>query len=90
GTVRFRGVRKRMFTRNGFNIYPREIERVIEEDPRVAEACVNAVPDPARENEIVLTVVPADGAELGEADVREMCRECLASYKQPGRIVIEA
>ena len=89
GAVRWRGFLKRMFTRNGFNVYPREIERVVEEDPRVAEACVAAQPDPAKENEIVLTVVPAPGAELTEADVKQLCRECLAVYKQPGRIVIE-
>ena len=89
GAIRFRGVSKRMFTRSGFNIYPREIERVLEEDPRVAEACVSAVPDVAKENEIALTVVPAPGAELTEDDVKQICRECLASYKQPGRIMIE-
>ena len=89
GTFRFRGVLKRMFTRSGFNIYPREIERVLEEDPRVAEACVTASPDGAKENEIVLTVTPAPGAALSEDDVRQICRECLASYKQPGRIVID-
>lgn len=89
GAIRFRGVSKRMFTRSGFNIYPREIERVLEEDPRVAEACVTAVPDVAKENEIALTVVPAPGAALGEDDVKQICRECLASYKQPGRITIE-
>lgn len=89
GAIRFRGVLKRMFTRSGFNIYPREIERVIEEDPRVAEACVAAAPDAAKENEIVLTVVPAANAELTEDDVKQICRECLAAYKQPGRITIE-
>jgi acyl-CoA synthetase (AMP-forming)/AMP-acid ligase II len=32
----FAGVRKAMFTRNGFNIYPRGLERVLAEDPRLA------------------------------------------------------
>ncbi len=89
GAVRFRGFLKRMFTRGGYNIYPREIERVLEEDPRVAEASVRPVPDAARENEIALTVVPTPGAELDEAAVREICRECLAAYKQPGQITVE-
>jgi len=89
GTIRFRGCLKRMFTRSGFNIYPREIERVIQEDPRVADASVTAVPDGAKENEIALTVVPAPGAELDEEDVRRLCRDGLAAYKQPGRITIE-
>lgn len=89
GSVRFRGFLKRMFTRSGFNIYPREIERVLEEDPRVARATVSAIPDPVKENEIALSVVPAPGAALDEEAVREICREGLASYKQPGRITIE-
>jgi long-chain acyl-CoA synthetase len=89
GAVRFGGVMKRMFTRSGFNVYPAEVERVVAADPRVAEASVTAAPDPVRDNEIVLTVVPAPGAELDEEAVRRLCRETLATYKQPGRIVIE-
>ncbi len=90
GAVRFRGVQKRMFTRGGFNVYPAEVERALEEDPRIASACVTAAPDPARENEVVVTVSPAPGAELDEATVKEICRESLASYKQPGVVVIES
>jgi long-chain acyl-CoA synthetase len=89
GTVRFRGCLKPMFTRSGFNIYPREIERVLLEDPRIAEATATAVPDMAKENEIALSVVPADGAELDEEAVRRICRDSLAAYKQPTRITIE-
>jgi acyl-CoA synthetase (AMP-forming)/AMP-acid ligase II len=33
--IRFRGLLKPMFTRNGFNVYPAEVERVLEEDPRI-------------------------------------------------------
>jgi long-chain acyl-CoA synthetase len=89
GAVRFRGVRKPMFTRSGYNIYPREIERVVMADPRVAQASVTPLPDAAKENEIELSVAPAPGAELDEAAVREICRAGLASYKQPGTIVVE-
>lgn len=90
GAVKFRGVAKPMFTRNGFNVYPREVERVLTEDPRIEAAAVCALPDPARENEIVVIVRAAPGAEIGEADVRELCRTRLAAYKQPTRVEIEA
>jgi long-chain acyl-CoA synthetase len=90
GAVRFRGVIKRMFTRGGFNVYPAEMERVLLADPRIADVCVTAAPDPVKENEIALTVSPAPGAELDEAAVKQLCRESLATYKQPGRIIIEA
>jgi len=89
GAVRFRGVLKRMFTRGGFNVYPAEMERVLMADPRIQQASVAARPDPVKENDIVLTVIPAPGAELDEAAVKQLCRESLAAYKQPGTIVIE-
>ncbi|HET7461200.1 MAG TPA: AMP-binding protein [Longimicrobium sp.] len=90
GAVRFRGVKKRMFTRAGFNVYPAEVERALCGDPRIAEVSVTAAPDPVKENEVVVTVVPAPGAELDEAAVKEICRERLAGYKQPGVVVIES
>lgn len=88
GTVRFHGLLKPMFTRNGFNVYPREIERVVEEDPRVAAATVCSLPDPLRESEVVIVVTPHPDSNLTEDDLRELCTTSLASYKQPGRIVI--
>lgn len=89
GAFVFRGVARPMFTRNGYNIYPREIERFLESDPRVADAAVTALPDPGKENEIEITVMPAAGAVLDEAAVRDLCRAGLAAYKQPGTVVIE-
>jgi long-chain acyl-CoA synthetase len=88
GAVRFRGTLKEMFTRNGFNVYPEEVRRVLREDPRIAEVVVWARPDPERENEVVVGVVPAPGAELSLEDVRELCDARLASYKRPSEIRI--
>jgi long-chain acyl-CoA synthetase len=88
GAVRFRGMLKPMFTRNGFNVYPREIERVLAGDPRIEGATVYAQPDPLRENDAVVVVRRRPGAVLTEDDVRELCRARLASYKQPTRVEI--
>ncbi len=84
GTITFRGVIKPMFTRNGFNVYPRELERVIGELPGVRAVTVEAVPDPARENGIRATVSGA----VTEAEVRAWCEPRLSLYKQPTEIVI--
>jgi long-chain acyl-CoA synthetase len=84
GTVSFLGLLKPMFTRNGFNIYPREIERVVGALPDVDEVRVEAVPEPVKENEIVLHV----RGRVTEADVRQWCEERLSAYKQPGAIHI--
>ena len=79
GTFTFDGLIKPMFTRNGFNIYPREIERVIGEMPGVRSVRVSAAPDPIRENDIVVDV---EGDATADA-VKAWCRDRLAAYKQP-------
>ncbi len=88
GAIRFRGFLKPMFTRNGFNVYPHEVERALTEDSRIDQATVCALPDPDRENEVVLAVRPAAGVSLDVDTVREICAARLAAYKQPGRIEI--
>lgn len=88
GCIRFAGILKPMFTRSGFNVYPRELERVVGADPRVGRVRVYAQPDPAKENEIILEVEPARGSALMEEEIREICKATLAAYKQPGRILI--
>ena len=79
GTVRFVGLRKAMFTRNGFNIYPRELERVIGELRGVDSVRVWNIPDPARENDIGVEVT----GTVTAADVRAWCESQLSVYKQP-------
>jgi long-chain acyl-CoA synthetase len=84
GTVSFRGVIKPMFTRNGFNIYPRELERVIGAMPGVRRVTVSALPDAMRENEIVVEVVGV----VAERDVESWCTARLSVYKRPSRITV--
>ena len=84
GTVAFRGLLKPMFTRSGFNIYPREIERAVAAMPGVSDVEVRAIPDPAREHDIALRVRGA----VTEADVRAWCELRLSAYKQPATIEI--
>ena len=83
-SIAFRGVRKEMFTRNGFNIYPREIELAVAELPGVDAATVRALPDPEHENDIELTV----RGRVGEEAVRAWCEERLSAYKQPTAVRI--
>jgi long-chain acyl-CoA synthetase len=84
GTVEFRGLCKPMFTRNGFNIYPREIERVVLEMPGVREASVRAIPEPAREHDIGLDVT----GDVTVDAVKQWCAERLSAYKQPSEVVM--
>ena len=83
-TVTFRGLCKPMFTRNGFNIYPAEIERVVREMPGVDAVRVHAVPVEAREHDIALRIAGSVTAE----QVQRWCEARLSAYKQPSEIDI--
>jgi long-chain acyl-CoA synthetase len=85
GTIAFLGLLKPMFTRNGFNVYPRELERVIGELRGVREAEVSPIPEPAKEHDIRVRV----RGDVSEADVRAWCEERLSAYKQPSVVEIE-
>jgi long-chain acyl-CoA synthetase len=82
GTITFLGVLKPMFTRNGFNVYPREIERVVCGMPGVERAEVVAIPEPTRENDILLRVA----GNVMKQDVQRWCEQRLSAYKQPSVI----
>ncbi len=84
GSVVFRGLAKAMFTRNGFNIYPREIEAAVRELAGVRSAAVAAFPDQLRENDIALSV----RGSVTEEQVRAWCERRLSAYKQPATIEV--
>jgi long-chain acyl-CoA synthetase len=84
GTVTFVGVIKPMFTRNGFNVYPREIERAVGAMPGARAARVSAVPDALRENNIAISVM----GDTTAAAVKAWCDAQLSVYKRPSFITI--
>jgi malonyl-CoA/methylmalonyl-CoA synthetase len=69
----------------GFNIYPREIEEFLQEQPEVAEAAVVGLPDSIRGEVPVAYLVAKEGFDSGVLEAR--CREKLASFKVPRRFV---
>jgi long-chain acyl-CoA synthetase len=83
GSVRFLGLLKPMFTRNGFNVYPREVERIVREMPGVTSAEVSPIPDLYKENGIRLRV----SGSVTEGDVKAWCEQRLSAYKQPSEIL---
>ncbi len=78
--------KKDMVIAGGFNIYPREIDEVLFEHPKVKEACAIGLPDPYRGETIKAFVVPRDGETLTEEEVVAYCKEKLAAYKVPKQI----
>ncbi len=84
GSIEFTGLLKPMFTRNGFNIYPHEVERAIRELPGVTSVIVHPGSTDGGELEIVAEVQ----GTVSTDDVRAWCTERLAAYKQPTRITV--
>jgi long-chain acyl-CoA synthetase len=72
---------------NGFNVYPHEVEQVLEEHPAVAEAAVVGVPDPRTGEAVKAVLVVRPGAKLRAEQVREHSASRLARFKRP--VVIE-
>jgi malonyl-CoA/methylmalonyl-CoA synthetase len=81
------GRRSDLIISGGFNIYPREIEEFLMEQPEVAEAAVAGEADRLRGEIPVAYVVPRDGS-LDAAALEARCKEKLASFKCPRRFVV--
>jgi acyl-CoA synthetase (AMP-forming)/AMP-acid ligase II len=77
------GRKKDMIITGGFNVYPREVEQVIEALPEVAEVVVIGVPDDEWGESVKAFVQLKPGTSLGEGDILEHCRERLTRYKKP-------
>lgn len=86
GYLYLSGLKKDMILRAGMNVYPREVELVLESHPDVAEAAVVGVPDVVRGEDVKAFVVCRPGAEPSENDLKAYCRDGLSSYKCPRRI----
>lgn len=74
---------KDLIIRNGFNVYPREVEEVLYAHPAVAEAAVVGVPDPAHGEEVGALVQLKEGAEVGEDELRDFVAQRIAAFKYP-------
>lgn len=80
------GRRSDLIISGGFNIYPREIEEFLMEQPEVAEAAVAGEPHPTRGEVPVAYIVPRGTVDADELAAR--CRQHLASFKCPRRFVL--
>lgn len=85
GYLTLQGRRSDLIISGGFNIYPREMEELLLEQPGVQEAAVVGAPDPVR-GEVPVAYVVA-GPDFDEAAVAARLREQLASFKQPRAFV---
>jgi len=83
GAITIVGRTKEMFKSGGYNVYPREIEAVIEKHPNVAMVTVIPVPHEIFQEVGKAIVMPKPGAEVTAEVLEALCREHLANYKVP-------
>jgi long-chain acyl-CoA synthetase len=78
--------KKDMIIAGGFNIYPRDIDEVLYEHPKIVDAVTIGVPDAYRGETVKVFVVVKSGETLSEEEVIAHCKERLAAYKVPRRV----
>jgi malonyl-CoA/methylmalonyl-CoA synthetase len=86
GYITLQGRRSDLIISGGFNIYPREIEEVLLEQPGVREATVVGASDPVR-GEVPVAYVVVDITTFDEMAIAVRLRSQLASFKQPRALV---
>jgi long-chain acyl-CoA synthetase len=75
--------KKDMIIASGFNIYPREIEEVLYEHPKILEAAVTGIPDEYRGETVKAYVVLKEGETATAEEIMGFCAGQLAPYKRP-------
>jgi acyl-CoA synthetase (AMP-forming)/AMP-acid ligase II len=88
GNYQIVGRIKEMYKSGGYNVYPREVEMVLEDHPAVTLVAVVSKPDPLWQ-EVGVAYLVAD-SELDPALLAEHCRARLANYKVPKLFIIES
>jgi acyl-CoA synthetase (AMP-forming)/AMP-acid ligase II len=80
------GRKKEVIIVGGLKVYPTEVEGVIYKHPKVKEVAVVGIPDKIRGEVVKAVIVPKEGEELTELEIKNFCREHLAIYKVPSII----
>ncbi len=75
--------KKDMIIAGGFNIYPREVDEVLYQHPKIAEAVSAGVPDTYRGETVKAFIVLKPGVEATDKEIIAFCKEKLAPYKVP-------
>ena len=86
GFIYFRGRAKRMIISSGYNVYPGQIENILDAHEKVQMSCVIGVPDPYRMQKVkafVKLVPGTPAAEETKAELLDYCRKHIAKYAMP-------
>ena len=86
GFIYFKGRAKRMIVSSGYNVYPGQIENILDAHEKVQMSCVIGVPDPYKMQKVKAFVkLAADVPETEETkqELLEYCRKNIAKYAMP-------
>ncbi|WP_346958346.1 long-chain fatty acid--CoA ligase [uncultured Arthrobacter sp.] len=83
GYLRIVDRKKDMIIRNGYNVYPREVEEILLTHPQVVSAAVYGIPHDVHGQEIAAAIVLDAGSTATEAELIEFASAQLAAYKYP-------
>lgn len=75
--------KKDMILCGGYNVYPREVEDIVYQNPKILECAVISEKDPARGEVPALYAVLKDGEKMTEDEMIDYCKQKMASYKVP-------
>jgi long-chain acyl-CoA synthetase len=78
--------KKDMIIAGGYNIFPREVDEILFDHPKILEACTIGVPDPYRGETVKSFVVLKPGETLTEEEIIQFCKGKLAAYKVPKKV----
>lgn len=80
--------KKDMIVRNGYNVYPREVEEVLARHDAVSSCAVYGVPDPVHQQEVVAAVTLLPGESADPDELIEFVKDKVAPFKYPRHIDI--
>jgi long-chain acyl-CoA synthetase len=78
--------KKELIKPGGYQVWPREVEEVIAQNPKVLDVGVAGIPDPYRGETVKAWVVLKPGESLTEEELKSWCREHLATFKVPTHV----
>ncbi len=78
--------KKELIKPGGYQVWPREVEEVIMDHPKVLEVGVAGIPDPYRGETVKAWVVVKPGETLTEEEIKDWCKERLAKFKVPTHV----
>ena len=88
GKLYLTGRLSEMIIISGFNVYPAEVETILDNIPQIKEAAVIGVPDADTGEAAIAYIVLRSGRQIDEIEIRQKCKNELASYKVPRHVII--